>query len=561
MISWIQKYFQHHFRIIFAVLLGVLIIAFVFTIGAAPGLDTSDRPVAERHYFSYDLNKAADQQRLFGDAQLSASLQFGAFGGISPEQIQNFALQRGAALHLADQWHIPAATDAELENAIKRLSMFQGADGQFDAKAYSTFRDNLKAAGRGMSEGDIKRILSDDIRVEKVNNLLSGPGYVLPADVRNQLERSDTTWTIAIATTDYNAYKVDVKPTDAELTKFFEENSFRYEVPPRVRVDYVDFPAASFLPSVTVTEAEVRAFYDENPARFPKPADPAATPATPAVTPPATDANANFAAVRAAVEAALKLERAQRLAVKAASDFTVARFEGKITRESLPGFLAGRKLELKHLAPFTRADGPAEFGGSPEVANEAFKLGEQQFISEAVRTPSGAAVLVWQETLPARKPLFSEVREKVVTDYTENEKRKRFVEAGKTLKAQLETRLKSGDSFEQAAAAVSTSSGIKLDAKTIAPFTPRTPPMDLDRSAFGPLERLEKGQVSDMVIDPTKGLFVYAIDKKAPDLSEANPRYAETRTQLASYGARMGASAYLSELIQKELKQSAPPAE
>ena len=38
MISWIQKYFQHHFRIIFAVLLAVTIISFIFTIGASPGI-------------------------------------------------------------------------------------------------------------------------------------------------------------------------------------------------------------------------------------------------------------------------------------------------------------------------------------------------------------------------------------------------------------------------------------------------------------------------------------------------------------------------------------------
>jgi len=48
MISWIQKYFQHHFRVIFAVLLGVVIIAFVFTIGAAPGIGGAERAMVDR---------------------------------------------------------------------------------------------------------------------------------------------------------------------------------------------------------------------------------------------------------------------------------------------------------------------------------------------------------------------------------------------------------------------------------------------------------------------------------------------------------------------------------
>src|SRR5690349_2972536 len=113
MISWIQRYFQHHFRTIFAVLLAVVIISFVFTIGASPGIGRGDRRVIEREFFGYNLSIPEDQQRLFGDAQLSVSLKYGSFG-VSQDQIQNYAFHRAAALHLADQWHIPSATTAEV---------------------------------------------------------------------------------------------------------------------------------------------------------------------------------------------------------------------------------------------------------------------------------------------------------------------------------------------------------------------------------------------------------------------------------------------------------------
>ena len=311
---------------------------------------------------------------------------------------------------------------------------------------------------------------------------------------------------------------------------------------------------------MTVTEAEVRAYYDQNPARFPKP--PEVKPAD-AKTPPPSIANpaVDFAAVRSQVEAALKLDRAQKLAVKAASDLTVTLFEAKArSGPALDALLAGRKLASKPLAPFTREAGPAELGGSPEIAAEAFKLNADRFVSEALATPGGAAVLFWKDTQAARKPLLTEVREKVSADYLENEKRKRFVELGKSIKSQLEARLKAGDTFEKAVAAAS-AAGVKLEPKTIAPFTLRDRPQDIDYSVLGTLERLNKGQVSDMAISADKGLFVYAADKKAPDLSEANPRYAETRTQLASYSSRMGASAYIAELVQRELKKSEPKAQ
>src|SRR5215510_2297639 len=146
MISWIQRYFQHHFKTIFAVLLDGTIISFIFTIGASPGIGRADRRTIDRYFFGYNLNLQSDQQRLMGDAGLSANLRMGMFGNLDGEQIQNYAFQRAATLHLADEWHIPAATPAEIEKQVKTLRMFAGADGQFDAKAYQTFRDNLKSS-------------------------------------------------------------------------------------------------------------------------------------------------------------------------------------------------------------------------------------------------------------------------------------------------------------------------------------------------------------------------------------------------------------------------------
>jgi peptidyl-prolyl cis-trans isomerase D len=288
-----------------------------------------------------------------------------------------------------------------------------------------------------------------------------------------------------------------------------------------------------------------------------KPAD-AKAPATP----PKVDPAADFAAVKSMVESTLKLERAQKLALKAASDVALALYESKLDQATpgpaLDAFFADRKLTLKPLAPFTREAGPAELGGSPDVATEAFKLGKAQkrYVSEAIASPTGAVILVWKDAQPSRKPLITEVRDKVATDFAENEKRKRFVDLGKTIKSQLEARLKAGDAFDKAVAAAA--NGVKVEAKTIPAFTLRNRPQDLDYSVFSALERLEKGQVSDMVINADKGIFVYAVEKKAPDLSEANPQFVDTRKQLAGYNARLGGSAYISELVEKELKRSEP---
>ena len=553
MISWIQRTFQQHFKTVFAVLLGLIIISFVFTIGAGPGIGRADRTTLKREFFGYNLGSSVDQQRLMGDAGLSANLQVGY--GLEAEQIQNYAFQRAATLHLADELHLPAATTAEIAEQIKTLRAFAGPDGQFDANAYKTFRDNLKSNPR-LSEADIARVLGDDVRADKVQKLLGGPGYVLPTDVKNQLARADTTWTLATATVDYTTFNPAITAADAELTKFFEESSFRYEIPPRIVASYADFPSADYLTQVSITEAEVRAYYDVNPARFPKPATEAKAPA-----PIKADAAADYAAVRPQVEIALKNERAQRLAAKAASDFVFSLFEAKAVAGSpaLANILAARKSPLKPLAPFTREAGPAEFGAAATtIAEEAFKLSKDHPNTEAVPTIAGAAVLFWKDAQPSRKPAFAEVKIKVNADYLENEKRKRFVDLGRTLRSLIENRLKAGDPFEKATTAAASATSAKIESKTIAPFTMRNRPQDLDYTILNALERLEKGQVSDLAIAADKGTYVYIADKKIPDFTPTNPLYAETRTQLGSYTARLGSSAYLAEIVEQKLKRPEP---
>lgn len=553
MISWIQRTFQQHLKLVFGVLLVVIIVSFVFTIGASPGVGRADHAAIRRDFFGYNLNSVEDQQRIMGDAGLSANLQVG--NGLDSEQVQNYAFQRVASLHLANELRLPASTSNEITDQIKTLRAFTGEDGKFDPKRYATFRDNLKTNPR-LNEVDIARVIADDVRAEKVQKLLGGPGYVLPTDVKSQLAKADTSWVLMTAGVNYASFNPEIPQSDADLAKYFEENSFRYEIQPRVSASYLDFPATDYLGQVSFSDAEVQAYYDSNPSRFPRaPSDPKG------LAPLKADGAADFAAVRPQVELAIRFGRAQRLATKAASDFVFSLYEAKATADSpaLTKLVAGHKHPLKTLAPFSRESGPMEFGGAaPAIAQEAFKLGKDRVYSEALTTNAGSAVLLWKETLPTRKPALLEVREKVASDFSENEKRKRFVELGRTLRALIENRLKAGDAFEKAAVAAASGTSAKVEVKSIPAFSLRSRPQDLDYSILGALERLERGQISDMAIAADKGTFVYVSAKQAPDFSASNPLFGETQNQLAGYTARLSSSAFLSEFVEKELKRSEP---
>ena len=547
MISWIQRTFQQHFKWLFLALLILVIVSFVFITNASSGFGHVAKQTPARPYFGINLAAAEDTKGLVRDASLSVQLH--GMQMRSEGQFQQYALQRLAALHLAGELNLPSPSNDDLASHIQTLRAFAGPDGKFDAKVYAKFRDDLKTNPQ-LHESDVTRVIADDVTYQQVLKLLSGPGYVLPADIQQQLNRANTTWTLEAVTVDLPSFSPAINVTPEALAKFMEFNGARYEIGPKVGVSYIDFPSAAFVGKVTVTEEKLRAYYDANSARFLKPlGDKPAAVSTP---------DADFAAARKQVEDAYKLERAQALANDAAGDLAVALYDGKVTAATLDAFLAARQLSRKSLAAFNASSIPAELGTNRRVADEALKTGPQRLFSDPVDTNRGAAILVWNETLPSRQPALAEVKERVTADYLESEKRKRFSEAGTALRTALEARLKAGDTLAKAVAACSSTIPAKLDIKTWPTFTLAKPPQDLDYSIYNAIENLPKGALSPMVTTVEQGLIVYAADKKLPSADPTSPQFAETRTRLAAYTASRNGSDVLSGLVTAELAKSAP---
>ncbi len=553
MISWIQRTFQQHFKWLFIGLLVIVIIAFVFITNASSGLGQTAQKVARRDFFGINLNSREDAQRLFGDAELSVYLQFNT--SIRDEaQLQNFALQRQAALAVADRLGIPAASERELVAHIQSLRAFSGPDGAFDRQRYADFQDSLSTNPR-LTEADVGRVLSDDVRVKQVQELLAGPGYILPQDVRAQLIRRDSTFTAAIATIDNTAFSPEIQPTDEDLQTYLEQNAARYETPAQVVVDYIDFPASAYLDQVTVTDAELRAAYDANPARFPKPADANSAAPTVAVPEPSDD----FAVVRSQVEAFVRQQKANRRAHEAAADTALALFDREVTADGLPRFIEKNNLALQSSPPISRGSVPPALAGGQQVTNEAFLLGPDRVFSDAVNTQRGAAILVWKESIPARAPELADIRERVAADYVEAEKRERFAEAVRALREDVQSRLQNGEDFEQAVTAAAASKALKVEVKTPEPFTSNTPPEGVDYAAIDALTGLDQGELSQGIVSQQgPGVIVYALDKELPDTTPENPKFKELSEQYSNYIASQSGSDHLSSLVEAELARAQP---
>ncbi len=553
MISWIQRYFHRHFRFVFVMILvamGLPMVVIYSTSGG--GVGRAGNQTLERPFFNVNLGNEEQSRRIFSDGSLSAQLKAG-YAALQGAQLQQYALQRVAGLALADELHMPAPTADQIAKYVPTLRLFHDDQGQFDQKRYSSFADSLKT-GANITPATVNRVLRDDVRLEQLGKIIGGPGYVMPTDIKQQLIRADSSWTVQVASLDYAAFNPAITVTDEILKKYHDDNSFRYDVPARPRLSYVEFKGDDYMPPVAPTKAELRAFYNANQASFPVPADAEKKDALPALTPAAAD---NFPKVRAQVETALRRAASAQGASKAANDLTVAFFERKLAANSaeLTAFLVANRRPAVSVAPFAPDQPPADLPWLGNYPDQIARLNQDRFFSDPLPTSNSFVVLLWNETLPAYKPMFTEVRERVATDYRESEKRKRFSEQGRTLRAQLQAAAQGGpDKFASAAAAE------KLTVKSHASFTLRQPPQDLPYPVLSALQDLEPGKVSEMMTTGEQGLLVYVQGKKLPDLTPANPRYAELRQQLMLFTAGTNENAYLSGLVEHELKKIEPPA-
>lgn len=540
MISWIQRTFARHTKLVFLFLLIVITIPFVFTIGAAPGIGRAGNKIIERPFFGVNLGNQEQARRVFADGGLSAQLRAG-YNSLQEGQLQQYSLQRVAGAALADELHLPAPTAEQVSKYITTLRAFQNEQGQFDQKRYSAFGDSLKTGGQ-LNTADVNRMLRDDTRMDQLNKIVGGPGYVLPSDVKQQLIRADTSWTVQVATADYAAFNPAIDATDETVKKFHDENAFRYDVPARPRFSYVEFKGSDFMPPVGPSETELRAFYNANAVGFPVPPD---------TDKKETGPVDNFLKVRAQVEAAMKTGASARLASKSANDLTVALYDNKLTANSpeLAAFLAARRLALTPVAPFSPDTPPQDKAWLAGYAEQISRLSKTRFFSDPLATTDSFVVLLWNENLAPYKPAFIEVRERVMADFKDGEKRRLFIAHGKALKTELQA-AKTAAGFAAAAAAA------KLEVKTFANFTLRQPPEDLPYQAFSALQGLDTGLVSDMSASADKGYLVFVQEKKRPDLNPGTPRYVELQKQLMLFTAGTNQNSYLGELVERELKKS-----
>jgi len=545
MISWLQNNFQKHYRVLFVVLLAVVIVAFVFTIGAAPGIGRSgDERLQNLSFFDTELNTESKRQAFFDAAQLSNFIQMGRLSAGSAS-MQDYAFRRAAAIHLANLHGIPQPTEEQLETYVLELPAFQSQEGNFDAEAYQRFLDNIDI-NPAFSRASLSRVLAEDYRIEQVRETLAGPGYSLEERAVEELRSERTTWSVLVATIPLDRFNPEIEIDEDALRQYFETNALQYATPPRRSVSYARFDPESYLDDVPdPSEETLREHYRQNRSRYRREAQAPEAQA-------GEETALSFEEARSQVLEDYRREEAKRRARVAAENLVLELIETDVEsgQDRWREIVAATGRKLRSAEPFARSETPMDANLGRRVVKAAFRLTPQRFYSEPIEIAQGYVVLFLEDEIPESVPPFEVARDQVEEDYKARERRRRRLEAAEALAREL--REAAGSEIEFGAAAETRG----LAVERFAEFTRREPPTGLDRSLIGALDGLEEGDASELLAQGEEARLLYVAQKDPPELDASAEEVAARVENLRSQYLQAAANQFIDALVQQELARS-----
>ena len=155
------------------------------------------------------------------------------------------------------------ATDEDVRDFLQHQlgsELFPG--GKFVGEAaYEDF-----ASARGFTVVQLEQVIKDQIRLQKLEALITGPASVTDSEVRQAFEKQNTKVKFDYAVIKKDDILKSLHPTDAELQAYYDRNKQTYvnSIPEKRQLKYVVLDNARMLAQTQVTQQDLEAYYDQH---------------------------------------------------------------------------------------------------------------------------------------------------------------------------------------------------------------------------------------------------------------------------------------------------------
>lgn len=207
--------------------------------------------------------KDAVENRLRAERRQNPTLDTGRFvesGGLDATLDQ--LIDRYALSLFGEKYGI-AVSDNSVNGEILKLPGVKGADGKFDQAAFAAFLQELKITDK-MVRDDYRLSFYARQMIAPATAASKAPAKMALPYASLDLEKRAGEVGVIPAT----AFLPKAAPTDAVLTKYFRDNSTRYNVPERRAINYAMFDASSVDAKATPSEQEIADYYKANASKY-----------------------------------------------------------------------------------------------------------------------------------------------------------------------------------------------------------------------------------------------------------------------------------------------------
>jgi len=356
-------------------------------------LDTGkEAPVAsvgDRDFYQRDVNKAYEQysQNLQGLSVDEQTLKAQALQKlIKDEVLLQYVHSEGLVL-----------TDDEAREFIKSLPYFQ-VDGKFSDKQYKALLSSQR-----ISSGEFVSRIKNALTMEQFQHSIIDSSFSTQHDVDGFFKIQNQQRDIDFITVPLQASTE--KPTDDEISSYYQQHQEAYQMPEQVSVDYVELILDDIVKKVVLSDDKLKAYYDDQKELFTNPERRKISHILFTINDKVTETEALEKAIKAKNELPSK-------------DFSVLAAEvsdDKLTAKK------GGDLGLFNIGVMEK---------SFEDAASVLKLGE---VSNPVRSAFGYHLIKVTELVAGGVKPFESVKADVVQAYQKTQAENAFFEAGEKL--------------------------------------------------------------------------------------------------------------------------------
>lgn len=153
-------------------------------------------------------------------------------------------------------------SDGQMAQLIATVGAFQ-TDGKFDKQKYESA---LRAQGMtsAMFEGRVRK----DLMTRQLTDAYTQNGFASDAVAENLIRLNEQQRVVSIAKLDLDTFLKQAKVDEASIKEYFDKNAQEFQIPERVKVEYVTLSMDNLMAQVTSSEQEIKAYYDEHASEF-----------------------------------------------------------------------------------------------------------------------------------------------------------------------------------------------------------------------------------------------------------------------------------------------------